>query len=185
MTDEPEQARPSYGAFIFFRLVQASLLVALVFLTYTQATSAYVNTQKAIEAMAVANNAAVKQRGEALLLSKQATTALEMARNAAERTKAEAEALDAEGDKIRAEATAFYHKAMYAEEKVRADALTIGSEFELRKAKAFAGLAELRNVARKEKAEVEKIEAGLYQHRQAVEQLRRLRRSGMGAFFGR
>ena len=49
--------------------------------------------------------------------------------------------------------------ADYAPPKQRADALTIVAEARKRRAQLIAGNAELRNAARKEKAEVETLEA--------------------------
>ena len=150
---------PQSGNLVFSTILRRAPLIltallALV-LIYLEVITAYTNTQEAIKAHAVAENAAVKQHAEAILLQGQAKIALETARNAAPRTKAEAETVEAEADKIGAEALTLKEKAKVADEKARADALTIVAEAKKRRAQLIAGIAELRNVARKEKAEVE------------------------------
>ena len=156
MPDQPPEP------FIFTAIAQRFLpvlaVVIFVPLLYLELTTAYVNTQDAIKAHAVAYNAAVKQGGEAVSLSEQAKTAVETARNAAQRNKAEAEQAQAEAVKFEAEGRILKEKAEVADRKARADALTVVNEAKLRQAKIIAAIADLRNVARKEKAEVEQIE---------------------------
>lgn len=149
--------------FIFTAIAQRFLPVLAVFifvpLLYLELTTAYVRTQEAIKAHAVAYNAAVKQHGEAVSLAEQAKTAVETARNAAKRNKAEAELAEAEAVKFEAEGRILKEKAEVADRKARADALTVVNEAKLRRTKIIAAIADLRNVARKEKAEVEQIES--------------------------
>lgn len=140
------------------RLVHAITFVLILVLLYVEIATAYVNTQEAIRAKASADNASSKQHAEAILLREQAKTALEAARNASVRHKADAEATEAEADKIEAEGQTLKEKAIVADRKARADAFTIVNEAKLRRANLTAGLAELRNVARKEKAQVEELE---------------------------
>lgn len=140
------------------RLAPALTFVLILLFLYIESVTAYVNTQEAIKAKASADNASVKQHAEAILLREQAEIALEAARNASVRHKAEAEASEAEADKIEGEGQTLKEKAIVADRKARADALTIVNEAKLRRAKLTAGLAELRNVARKEKAQVEELE---------------------------
>jgi hypothetical protein len=141
------------------RATPALAIVLALFLIYLEGTTAYISTQEAIKAKAMADNAAVKQHAEAILLRGQAKVALETARNAAPRVKAEAETAEAEADKIAAEARTLKEKAKVAGKKARADALTIVAEAKKRRAQLIAGNAELQNAARKEKAEVVQIEA--------------------------
>lgn len=159
MSDPQPQSKPNYAAFFVFRFVQFVLIAALALITYTQGVEAYRMTQQAIVKKAEADNAEVKQYAEALLLSEQAKTALATAQNAAIRTKAEADAAEAEADKLQAEAATLKEKAANAQQQAAADARKAANEAELRKAQLIAGIAELRNVARKEKSEVEGLEA--------------------------
>ena len=58
MADEPQpQSKFSYGAYSLYRIAQAVLAIAFALFAYTQATTAYIHTQQAIEALAVGNNA--------------------------------------------------------------------------------------------------------------------------------
>jgi hypothetical protein len=155
---DPQTEEPFFSAFVQ-RPLPAIAVVLTALLIFLEGITAYTNTQEAIKAKAVADNAAVKQHAEAILLQGQAKIALETARNAAPRVKAEAETVEAEADKIGAEALTLKEKAKVADEKARADALTIVAEAKKRRAQLIAGNAELQNVARKEKAEVEQIEA--------------------------
>lgn len=154
MTDLPSSANPAVPRFVFILLLLAAPVIF-----YTQGTMAYKDTQEAFSIKASADNAAVKQHGEAVLLHEQATTELEKARNAVVRAKSEAEALEAEAAKIEAEAVTLKEKAAVADRKARADAFTIAAKARLRREEIVQAIAELRNVARKEKAEAEKIEA--------------------------
>ena len=61
-------------------------------------------TKEAVTAKAVADNAAVRQKGEAEQVASEARTQLEIARNAAERQKAEADKAEAEATKADADA---------------------------------------------------------------------------------
>jgi hypothetical protein len=157
MTDQ-QSGNLAFSTILRRAPVILTALLGLVLL-YLEGATAYTNTQEAIKAKAVADNAAVKQHAEAILLQGQAKIAFETARNAAPRVKAEAETTEAEADKIGAEALTLKEKAGVADRKARADALTIVAEARKRRAQLIAGNAELRNVARKEKAEVERLEA--------------------------
>jgi hypothetical protein len=159
LSDPQPRSTPDYAAYFVFRFVQFVLIAALALITYTQGVDAYRMTQQVIVKKAEADNAEAKQYAEALLLSEQAKTALATAQNAAIRTRAEADAVEAEADKLQAEAATLKEKAANAKQQAAADARKAANEAELRKAELIAGIAELRNVARKEKAEVEGLEA--------------------------
>jgi len=123
-----DKTEDAHGASILSRALQVILTVAFGFIVYSQGVGAYTGTQEAMKLKAVADNAAVKQKAESVLLSGQAKTSLEVARNAALRTKGEADAVSAEADKIEAEARTLKEKAIYADQKARADAITIENE---------------------------------------------------------
>ena len=195
MADEPAagpspapqpQSKFSYGAYTLYRIAQAVLAIAFALFAYTQATTAYIHTQQAIDALAVGNNAPAKLHAEAQLLAQQAEIALETARNAAVRTKAEADIAEAEADKLSADALTLKQKAAYGDQKARADALTIKFEYQKRKAEAFAKLIELRNLLPRVKAETEKLEADVAIKRKGLAMARDLQRGGAGSMiFGR
>ena len=108
---------------------------------------------------------------KSILLSGQAKTSLEVARNAAKRTKAEADTAEAEADKIEAEARTLKEKAVYAQQKARADAMTIENEFGKRKAETIAKLAQIRNLLPTEKAQTEQLESQVALKKQAIRKL--------------
>ena len=159
------------GASLLSRLIQVVLTLAFGFVVYSQGVGAYSGTQEALKLRAVADNAAVKQHAESILLSGQAKTALEVARNAAKRTKGEADTAEAEADKIEAEARTLKEKAVYADQKANADAQTIKNEFYKRQAEIIAKVAQLRNLLPTEKAQTEQIEAQVALKKQAIGKL--------------
>ena len=167
----PGQERKSYSvaALLHNRIIRILAILAAVTALYIEGATAFVNTQKAIEAKAVADNAVLKQKSEGELAAQQAKTALETARNAAERQRAEANKAEADANKIGAEAITSQETARNAELKARADADTVKAEAELRKQKYIVALETARNAARKQKAEADKIEAELSQTQLAAE----------------
>ena len=54
----------SLASFIGNRLVKIAVLIAVPVIIYTEGATAYLNTQKAIEAKAVAANALLRQKSE-------------------------------------------------------------------------------------------------------------------------
>jgi len=152
-------ARSLIGSIALTRMLQIPLLVAALLAVYVEGTSAFVNTEEAIKAKAVADNATLKQKSEGEVAEQTAATALQVARNAAERQKAEAEKAEADAQKAVAEAITARATAQNAQTKARADALTIKAEAELRKQKYIVALETARNAARRQQAEADKIEA--------------------------
>ena len=171
MTAGSSQNSSFRGASLLSRLIQIVLTLAFGFIVYSQGVGAYSGTQEALKLKAVADNAAVKQHAESILLSGQARTALEVARNAARRTKGEADTAEAEADKIEAEARTFKEKAIYAQQKARADAMTVENEFGKRKAETIAKLAQIRNLLPTEKAQTEQLESQVALKKQAIGKL--------------
>ena len=171
MTEDKTEGSSSRGAFVLSRFIQVVLTLAFGFIVYSQGVGAYGSTQEALKLRAVADNAAVKQHAESVLLSGQAKTSLEVARNAAKRTKAEADAAEAEADKIEAEARTLEEKAVYAQQKARADAMTIENEFGKRKAETIAKFAQIRNLLPTEKAQTEQLESQVALKKQAIQTL--------------
>ncbi len=160
-------AKSVIGSILLTRIVQVPLFIGALLAIYTEGATAYLNTQKAIEAKAVADNAVLKQKSEGGLAEQKARTELETARNAtarqsAETDKSEAEALKAQADAITARST-----ARNSELKTRADAQTIKAEAELRRQKVIVALETARNAARRQQAETGTIEAKVAIKRQA------------------
>ncbi len=163
-----QQPAPSSIVTLFTkRLVQTAGLIAALFVIYTEGATAYLNTQKALEAKAVAGNALLRQKSEGELAEQKARTELEVARNAAERQKAEAAKAEADALKSEAEATTARNTARNAEVKSRAEAATIKAEAELRKQKLIVQVETARNAAQRQAAEADKIEAKAAIKRQA------------------
>ncbi len=104
MPDQPS-AKSLIGSILLTRIVQVPLFIAALLAIYTEGSTAYLNTQKAIEARAVAVNAVLLQQLEGELAEQKARTELEVARNASERQRAEADKSEAEALKAQADAT--------------------------------------------------------------------------------
>jgi len=170
MTEQTSPITP-VAAIFRSRIVQVAAAIAALLAIYVEGAAAFINTQKAIEAKAVADNAVLKQAAEGALAEQQARTALETARNAAERQRAEADKAEAEAIKAEADAKTAAQTARNAELKTRADAETVKAEAELRKQKYIVALETARNAARRQKAETDKIEAELATKKQANEVL--------------
>jgi len=149
------------------RFVRALTASAALFIIYLEAATAYLNTQKALEAKAVAANALLRQNAEGVLAEQRARTQLEIARNAAERQKAEAEKAEAEALKSESEVVTVRNVAINARLKKLSDAETIKNESELRKQKLVVAVETARNAARLHAAEADKIEARVSIKRQA------------------
>jgi len=149
------------------RFIQAAAGIAGLFILYTEAATAYLNTQSFIQAKAVADNALLRQNSEALLADQQAKAQLQVARNAAERQKAEAEKAEADALKLEAEAITATEMARNASLKAFADAETIKAEAELRTQKLIVAIETARNAAVRQKAEADKIEAQVIIKREA------------------
>lgn len=166
----PDQERShfSLAALLYNRVTRILAILGALFVIYIEGATAFVGTQKAIEAKAIADNAALKQKSEGELAAQQATTALETARNAAQRQRAEAEKAEADANKAEAEAITAREIARNAERKARADAETIKAEAELRKQKYIVAIETARNSARKQKADADRIEAELVGKQQAA-----------------
>jgi hypothetical protein len=158
ISNEPPTAF-GLSSLVVTRLIQILLFVAALLAIYIEGTTAYVNTQKVIEARAAADNAAVKQKSEAELAEQSTRTALETARNAAERQSAEADQAEEEAKKAESDATTARFTGDNAKTKAEADAQTIKAEAELRKQKLRVSLETARNAARRQQAEADKIEA--------------------------
>ena len=162
---------PAFSIAVLFhtRIVRSLALIAALLAIYVEGATAFVNTQNALQAKAVADNAWLKQKSEGELAEQQARTALEVARNAAERQRAEADKAEAEANKAEAEAVTLGENARNAELKARADADTIKAEAELRKQKYIVALETARNAARRQEAEADTVEAQVAQKQQANE----------------
>ncbi len=163
---DPQPAASSLAVLLTTRIVQITAIIAALLVIYIEGATAYLNTQKAIEAMAVADNAALRQKSEGELAEQKARTELEAARNAAERQLAEADKAEAEANKAEAEAITARNIAHNAETKTRADAETIKAEAELRKQKVIVAVEVARNAASRQAAEAAKIEADAATKRQ-------------------
>jgi Spy/CpxP family protein refolding chaperone len=149
------------------RFVRALTIFAALFIIYIEGATAFLNTQKALEAKAVAANALLRQNAEGVVAEQRAKTQLEIARNAAERQKAEAEKAEAEALKAESEAVTVRNAAINARLNKMADAETIKNEAELRKQKLVVAVETARNAARLQAAEADKIEARVSIKRQA------------------
>jgi hypothetical protein len=141
--------------FIGKRLAQLAAAVAAVFVLYTEGATAFLNTQEAIKAKAVANNAAIRQKGEAMLAEQHARVQLEIARNAAERQSADAEKAEAEARKAESETIIIAQKARNAELKTASEARALKNEADIRRSKALTELEVARVAARQFKAEAD------------------------------
>ena len=140
------------------QLARFAAAVAAVFILYTEGANAFLNTQDAIKAKAVADNAAVRQKGEAVQAEQQARTQLEIARNAAERQSADADKAEAEARKAEAQAIIADQEAHNAELKAVSEARAFRSEANIRQSKAITELELARVAARQFKADAEIIE---------------------------
>jgi hypothetical protein len=140
------------------RLVQLAAIAGAVFVFYTEGATAFFNTQEAIKAKAAANNAAVRQKGEAEQAASQARTQLEIARNAAERQSADADKAEALARKAEAEAITRDQEARNAKLKAGAEARSIRNEADIRKSKAITELAAARVAARQFRAKADEAE---------------------------
>lgn len=185
MTDATANMPPTEttpGAQFFYRFLHFALVAIFGLFAYTQATTAYTATQKAYVLKAEADNADLRQGGEAALKEQEAEIALQTARNAAQRAKGEADMAEAEASKIAAEARTARAQAANQEDKARELTATTLAEVQLQKAKIIGKTAELRNLAIKARAEVEKAETD---NRNAECQLRfviPIRRDGISMF---
>jgi uncharacterized protein YjbJ (UPF0337 family) len=160
MTDQTGQPQPaSVLATTWGKLISGLVIVAFLLGIATEGVTAYRTTKEAVTAEAVADNAAVRQKGEAEQAASEARTQLEIARNAAERQKAEADKAEAEATKADADAGTLDQHARNAELKARSDALSIKNEAEIRRYKAETALGEARAAATKFKAEADAAEA--------------------------
>jgi hypothetical protein len=163
----------SFAALLHNRIIRTFAVIAALLAIYVEGATAFVNTQQALQAKAVADNAVLRQKSEGELAAQQAKTALEIARNAAERQHAEADKAEADANKLEAEAITAGETARNAEMKARADADTIKAEAELRKQKYIVALETARNASRRQKAEADSVEAQLAQKRQASDVIAR------------
>lgn len=154
------------------RFVRVLIGAAALFIIYIEAATAYLNTQKALEAKAVAANALLRQTAEGVLPEQRARIQLEIARNAAERQKAEAEKAEAEALKSESEVVTVRNAAINARLRKSADAETIKNEAELRKQKLVVAVETARNAARLQAAEADKLEARVSIKRQANASIR-------------
>jgi hypothetical protein len=160
------------SAFFGLRIVQITAVLAAAIAIYSEGATAYLNTQKAIEAKATADNAMLLKKSEGELAEQKASSELEVARNAAVRQRAEADKAEAEVDKAEADATTARSTARNAELKASADANTIKAEAELRRQKVIVALETARNAARRQQAETDKLQAELGSKKQANATLR-------------
>lgn len=158
MSDEAGQ-KATYASLLKYPLIQIPLVIGAVLGILTQGVVAYKDTQEAIQLQAQANNAKLKERAEAERIDAQATTALEQAKNAVQRAKSEADTLVAEADKIEAEARTLREKATNASTVARAEATKAYYEAIKEQQNLRIEIAKLRNIAMKEKGEVEQLEA--------------------------
>jgi colicin import membrane protein len=140
------------------RFTQIAAAIAAVFVLYTQGATAFLNTQEAIKAKAVADNAAIRQKGEAVQAEQQARTQLEIARNAAERQSADADKAEAEAKKAEAETITKGQEAQNAELKTTSEARALKNEADIRRSKAITELEVARVAARQFKAEADIVE---------------------------
>ena len=166
MSDQPSTSS-ALSAFFGLRIVQVTAILAAVIGIYAEGATAYLNTQKAIEAKATADNAMLLKTSEGELAEQKARSELEVARNAAVRQRAEADKSEAEADKAEADATTARSTARNAELKASADANMIKAEADLRRQKGIVAIETARNAAVKQKAETNKLEANLANQRQA------------------
>ena len=157
----------SFSSLLGRRFVRALTILAALFIIYIEGATAYFNTQKALEAKAVASDAMLRQSAEGVLAEQLARTQLETARNAAERQKAVAEKAEADALKAESEAVTARNAAINAPLRKMADAETIRNEVELRKQKLVVAVETARNSARLQAAETDKIEARVAIKRQA------------------
>jgi hypothetical protein len=164
-TSQPEN--PAFVSLLAGRIAKITVIIAALFAIYTEGAGAYLNTQKAFEAKAVADNALLRQQSEGEIAEQKARTELETARNAAERQKAEAEKAEADAVKAEADATTARNVARNAARKTLADAETIKAEAEFRQQKVTVLFETARNAARRQSAEADKIEADVAAKKQA------------------
>ena len=160
------------SAFFGLRIVQITAVLAAAIAIYSEGATAYLNTQKVIEAKATADNAMLRKKSEGEFAEQKASGELEVARNDAVRQRAEADKAEAEADKAEADATTARSTARNAELKASADANVIKAEADLRRQKGIVALETARNAAIKQKAETDKLEANLANQRQANGMLR-------------
>lgn len=185
MSDATEQ-KATYASLLQYRFIQIPLAIGVALAILTQAVVAYKDTQEAIQLQAQADNARLKQRAEAEQIDAQATTALEQAKNAVQRAKSEADLLAAEADKIEAEAVTLREKANNAATVARAEAIKTYYEAVKEQQNLRIEIAKLRNIATKEKSEVEELESSNSLTRRAiVDYTEQIRVGGMNFFFGR
>jgi len=166
VSDQPPTSS-ALSAFFGLRIVQITAVVAATIAIYSEGATAYLNTEKAIEAKATADNAQLRKKSEGELAEQKASSELEVARNAAVRQRSEADKAEADADKAEADATTARSTARNAELKASADANVIKAEAELRRQKGIVALETARNAARRQQAETDKLEANLASTRQA------------------
>ncbi len=154
------------------RIAQTAAVLGALSVIYLEGATAYLNTQKAIEAKAVADNAVLRQQSEGVLAEQKARTDLEIAKNAAERQKGEADKAEADAARAEADAITARNISLNAQVKTRADAETIKAEAELRKQKLIVAIETARNAARRQAAETATIEANVTIKKQANESVR-------------
>lgn len=185
MSDVTEP-KATYGSLLQYRFIQVPLVIGLLLGMLTQAITAYKDTQEAIQLQAQADNARLKERAEAERIDAEATTALEQAKNAVQRAKSEADILVAEADKIEAEAMTLREKATNAATVARAEATKAYYEAIKEQQNLSIEIAKLRNVATKEKGEVEQLETKNSIIRAAIiGNIEELRVGGMEYYYGR
>jgi hypothetical protein len=159
MADQQSPSAPPAAFSLWVtRLTQFAAAVAAVFILYTEGATAFYNTQEAIKAKAAADNAAIRQKGEAKQAESQARTHLEIARNAAERQSADADKAEAEAGKTEAQAIISAQEARNAELKVTSEARALSSEASIRRSKAITELETARVAARQFKADADILE---------------------------
>jgi hypothetical protein len=184
MSDAPEP-KATYASLLKYPLIQIPLVIGAVLGILTQGVVAYKDTQEAIQLQAQANNARLKEGAEAERIDAQATTALEQAKNAVQRAKSEADTLVAEADKIEAEAITLREKATNAATVARAEATKAYYEAIKEQQNLRIEIAKLRNIATKEKGEVEQLETKNALIRSVIiEQIKKMRVGWMNYFFG-
>jgi hypothetical protein len=96
-------------------------IVAAIFTLLGEGASAFLNTQEAVKLKAAADNAALRQHGEAIQAEQQAQTQLEAARNASLRLKSEADTITHEVQINRSKAVSEMEAARVAARKFKAE----------------------------------------------------------------
>lgn len=148
-------SRVSFSGSAQGRIVTALGIVVLALGIAAEVVIAYRTTQEAITVKATADNAAVRQKGEAVQAEQQARTQLEIARNAAERQSADADKAEALVKKAEAEAIIKDQEARNAQLKTASEARALKNEADIRHSKALTEIEVARVAARQFKADAD------------------------------